>query len=182
MGSFDAEAVATAMLPPVETIPFLAPEQRGGGGIDPASDVFSLGVLGYYLLTEHYPFGEGTALLALEPDLGRVKPISTFLNSPPFWADELLMKCLNPRSELRYRSAGEVLKGLSDLRQGASEQDRMPVKLRNAAVPVLRRDRGVPGLRPGTGLTWADNNPRWRSGSGTCRRSRWKEGEEWRGR
>jgi len=134
MGTFDSEAVATAMLPPIDTIPFFAPEQRSGGGIEIASDVFSLGVLGYYLLARSYPFGEGQALLVSQFDLAKVLPISAQIPSPPVWADEVLRGCLNPNPDNRYHNAGEILAAIADVRQRVFKQESSPVKIKRDLI------------------------------------------------
>lgn len=146
MGTFDAEAVATAMLPPSGTIPFFAPEQRGGAGIETASDVFSLGVLGYFLLTHHYPYGEGTALLGGTFDLSSVRAVSSQVHGAPQWADQILPKCLNPSPDLRFRSAGEVLRAIMDIRQGTFAREKLPAK-KQGEVPVRSGQEQVLGRK-----------------------------------
>ncbi|MCB0332704.1 MAG: hypothetical protein KDD55_04345, partial [Bdellovibrionales bacterium] len=165
MGSFDTEAAATAMAPPLDTIPYLAPEQRGGGGVEPTTDVFALGVLGYYLLTKHYPYGEGMALLGAQLDASRIPPVSQECRIPPVWADEVLRKCLSPRPEDRYRSAGEVLSQISEIRQRVFSEESAPVakksttpsapkapqprqKLESFATPPRSASASMPVVQP----------------------------------
>lgn len=126
MGSFDSEAAATAMLPPMETLNFVAPEQRAGGGLEPASDVFALGVLGYQLFTGTYPYPTGAGMLSgnLAPE--QIKPISHYVAVPPVWAEEVLMKCLSPKPTSRYSNAGEVMRAIIDIRRRVESKTSSP--------------------------------------------------------
>lgn len=138
MGSFDAEAAATAMVPPLETLHYVAPEQRTGAGLEPATDVFALGVLGYRLLTKRFPVEGPPGAQLGEFDLGRVKPISSFMNVPPVWAEEVIFKCLDPRPENRYQSADEVMNAISEIRQRVFAEEKTPVHTRRDPILVKK--------------------------------------------
>jgi len=127
MGSFDSEAASTAMSPPLETLPFLAPEQRGMGVVEATSDVFALGVLGYYLFARQYPYGEGVELFAKALNLSNVEPISRKVGVPPVWAEEVIRKCLNPVSKERYQNAAEILLAIKESRNRAFAEESTPV-------------------------------------------------------
>lgn len=138
MGSFDSEAAATAMVPPAETLHYVAPEQRAGGGLEPATDVFALGVLGYRLLTKRFPV-EGSPLAQFaEFDIGKVKPISTFMNVPPVWAEEVIFTCLDPDPSKRYQSAEEVLTAIGAIRQRVFSEEKTPVRTRRDPILVKK--------------------------------------------
>ncbi|MBX7139381.1 MAG: hypothetical protein K1X83_15545 [Oligoflexia bacterium] len=146
MGSFDSEAVATAMLPPADSIPFFPPEQRSGAGIEPSSDVFSLGVLGYHLLTGRYPYGEGAAALMAQFDINKVAPPSALLAPPPVWGDAVLMQALNPDPTKRFRTAGDMLAALINCRSRAFDAEKQPVRtMRHDAVKVSSSGDGKSG-------------------------------------
>lgn len=127
MGSFDHEATETAMMPPVETFHYLSPEQRSGGAPEQGSDVFALGVLGYYYLTRKYPLGDQALAVARE-SVNKIIPPSSLIESPPVWADQVLMKCLSFESAKRFRSAGEMLQAIDEIRQRTMAAENVPVK------------------------------------------------------
>jgi len=133
MGSFDTEAAATSLLPPVDTLPYIAPEQRAGGGVEQASDVFSLGVLAYKLLTKHYPFGESSAILTEGFTVDQIIPVSSYVNVPPVWADDVLKNCLHPDPQKRYGSASEVLEAIYKVRERALSEKSVPARVSNAS-------------------------------------------------
>ena len=138
MGSFDVEAAATAMSPPNDVIPYIAPEQRAGGGITKSSDVFALGVLGYYLLTRTYPYGSGTAALVGEYNLSNVKPVSAIVQKPPVWSHDVLMQMLDPNPDVRYGNASEVLEAITDCRKRIYAEEQKPVRVTTEAALVTK--------------------------------------------
>lgn len=115
LGTFDSEATATAAAPPLETIPYMAPEQRTGAGIEEASDLFALGVLGYFLLSKQYPYGEGMALFATDFDLNKVAPLASIAPSVPGWAEEAIRRALDPDPSQRFAGAEEMISFIEEL-------------------------------------------------------------------
>lgn len=105
LGTFDSEATATIAAPPMVTMPFMAPEQRTGGGIEQASDIFALGVLGFYLLSNQFPYGEGMQLFATEFDIANVPKLASLAPATPDWIEESVRRALEPEPERRFDSA-----------------------------------------------------------------------------
>ncbi len=98
---------------PTEVAQFLAPELLNGAAPTPQADVFSLGVLGYFLLTGQFPYSYGNF------DINSVPPLSEFIDVPPIWADEVLRKCIDENPENRYETAEGVFKAITEVRQRA---------------------------------------------------------------
>ena len=113
MGTFDVEAKHTTMLPPQQTLHYLAPEQRAGVGAELACDVYALGVLGYRLLTGRFLADNKPPTSPHEdPTLGAPAPS---LENPdlPSWVDDILGKCLMMSPQERFNHAGELLSAIS---------------------------------------------------------------------
>jgi tetratricopeptide (TPR) repeat protein len=100
----------------VGTLAYMSPEHAQGGGVGPRSDIFSLGVVLYQMLTGTLPF-QGSSQVSLlyeivhtpAPALSRVRP-----ELPPVLG-RILEKALEKDPEQRYQSAGELLRDLKDI-------------------------------------------------------------------
>jgi len=100
------------------TLAYLAPEQLNGEGIDGRTDIFSLGVVLYELLSGKLPFeGASTAetimkiLLEPPPPLPRVGDVN------PLELQPIVDKALAKKKEERYQSCSEFAEGLTRLRK-----------------------------------------------------------------
>ncbi len=99
---------------PLGTGPYIAPEQVLHLRNDPRSDLFSLGVLLYYLLTGVRPFGFPTSVRGLRKRLVEVPAAPRVLNPQcPPWLQEVILRCLEVEPERRYGSAAQLAFDLS---------------------------------------------------------------------
>ena len=153
MGSFDAEAAATAMMPPPDTMPYIAPELNSGGSVEPATDIFSLGVLGYFMLTGRYPYGSGPELMVSRFDVNEVPPIHAYVDVPPIWANEVLSRCLHPDPSQRFQSAGAILERISQIRERSYSKEQAPKRTGGGNMPG--RPLGAESEKKHEGLTTA---------------------------
>jgi eukaryotic-like serine/threonine-protein kinase len=112
-----AQATSTGAL--LGTPAFMAPEQFTGMGVDGRSDLFSLGVVLYWMATGDKPFS-GDTITAVSYKIVHTEPIPPrTLNraiSPAF--ESVLMKCLEKDPAERYQSGDELGQDLANLREG----------------------------------------------------------------
>jgi PAS domain S-box-containing protein len=104
------------------TLAYMAPEQTGrmNRSIDYRSDLYSLGITFYRMLTGHLPFNASDPLEWVHCHIAR-KPAAARLESVPIPVSQLIMKLLAKTAEERYQTAAGVE---NDLRRCLTEWER----------------------------------------------------------
>lgn len=100
------------------TIAYMSPEQARGQRVDGRSDIFSLGVTLYEMVSGHRPFGGETISDTIaELLLGEPKRLSQHLPNVPVELESVVSRMLAKDRDARYWSAQEVL---TDLKRAKS--------------------------------------------------------------
>lgn len=103
------------------SVHYLSPEQARGGYSDEKSDIYSLGVTLYEMLSGKVPFaGDNTVSVALLHIQGEAMPLRELDPDIPISVDKIVQKCMQKRPERRYHSASELI---SDLKRAISNPD-----------------------------------------------------------
>ncbi|HSS75262.1 MAG TPA: protein kinase, partial [Thermoanaerobaculia bacterium] len=114
------------------TLPYMSPQQVLGLPLDPRSDVFSLGVILFEMLTGVRPFhGEGQATLAAAI-LQQPAPALERLAAVPAEVDQVVRRCLEKEPSRRYGSAQELRDALVEI-----QRRRLSSGVALVAVPEL---------------------------------------------
>ena len=97
------------------TVHYISPEQAKGKFIDEKSDIYSLGVVIYEMVTGRVPFDTdnavGIAMQHINEPL--VEPIKLVPNLEP-WLNSIIVKCMEKTPENRFDSASSLIKALDD--------------------------------------------------------------------
>ncbi|KAA8720673.1 serine/threonine-protein kinase [Corynebacterium phocae] len=100
----------------VGTAQYVSPEQAQGQEVTTASDVYSLGVVGYEMLAGRRPFvGDSSVSVALAHINQAPDPLPTAVSAP---ARELVGNCLRKDPATRYPGGQDLATAISDVRFG----------------------------------------------------------------
>jgi eukaryotic-like serine/threonine-protein kinase len=114
-----ADARATQVGTVTGTVQYLAPEQIRGEPADPRSDLYSLGIVTYELLTGKLPFTGDTAMAIASKHLSdRVPPPSACVSSITPELDAFVVSATDRDRELRPESAAEMRRDIESIAVG----------------------------------------------------------------
>ena len=99
------------------SVHYISPEQASGGKVTHLSDIYSLGVVMFEMLTGQVPFkGETAVAVAMMHAEKPVPKLSEYMDDVPEGLQAILDKALAKRPEDRYQSATELHNDLANLR------------------------------------------------------------------
>lgn len=115
------------------TLQYTAPEYFVGAGGGVPSEVFSLAVLTYHMLTGQLPYGLQVTRVKSTDDLRRLRyvPIRQLRPDLPTWLDAVLQRALHPQADKRQAAVSEWV---HDLRHPGAQY------LAYRAPPLIERD------------------------------------------
>ena len=146
----------------VGTAQYLSPEQARGEPVDPRSDLYSLGIVMYELLTGSVPFtGDSPVEIAMKHLSATAPPPSEVREGVPRELDLVVMRALAKDPDDRYASAEEMDADLERIQRGLGVSPRtteaataviaapsaMPTMISNAPTRVQGTDTGY-GAQP----------------------------------
>lgn len=99
------------------SVHYISPEQAGGGKVTNLSDIYSLGVVMFEMLTGHVPFNGATALsVAMMHTEKPVPRLSEYMDNVPEGLQAILDKALAKNPKDRYQAASELRQDLINLK------------------------------------------------------------------
>ncbi len=109
-----SNSTITAFGTTIGSVHYFSPEHARGGYTDAKSDIYSLGVVMYEMLTGRVPFDADTPVSIALKHM-QEKPVEPIKLNPsiPLSINKIIMKAMEKEATLRYQSATEMLKDLS---------------------------------------------------------------------
>ena len=119
----------------IGSIHYIAPEQARGNSPDARSDIYSLGVVMYEMLSGSLPYtGDTLAEIAVKHMNAKPAPLRANLPSIPEELERITLKAMNADLSERYQTAGELLADLDLFTQNAMKQE-LPAETEAEAAP-----------------------------------------------
>ncbi len=112
------------------SVHYTSPEQARGGYSDEKSDIYSLGVTMFEMLTGRVPFnGETTVAIAIKHIQEEMPSPREFVSEIPISVEQIVFKCCQKSPDRRYQSMGELV---GDLKRSLMTPDEDFVKVVNS--------------------------------------------------
>lgn len=123
------------------SVHYTSPEQARGGYSDAKSDIYSIGITLYEMVTGRVPFdGESTVEVAMKHLQQEITPPSEYAPDIPYSLEQIILKCTQKNSERRYASTVDLTR---DLKRSMMDPDGDFVEippLRNADTVIITDD------------------------------------------
>jgi len=150
----------------IGSVHYISPEQAKGECVDARTDIYSLGIVMYEMLTGRLPFeGDSPVSVAIQ-HISSIPLMPSEINPDiPKRLEAIAMKAMNPKLDERYQTIDEMMDDLEEFRRNPEEVNQMspsivgeinPQREKNNSqeeekreLPRNVRERYTPSARPG---------------------------------
>jgi serine/threonine-protein kinase len=137
----------------VGTLEYMAPEQLIGGKCDQRTDIYTLGVVAYEMITGRRPFATAGILDLLATQLAEKPPKPSLFAPLPAVVNDILLRCLERDESARYPDVNELAAAIDEV-LGQSDMELMATRTsttRGHVAPRKVATGPVPHLPAGSG-------------------------------
>lgn len=118
---FNRETDKTISEKAIGSVHYISPEQARGDITDERSDIYSVGIMMYEMLTGKKPFdGDSPVAIALMHMQSTAKKMSDINPSIPEGLEEITEKAMQKEPTKRYQTAGEMISDIEQFKQNPS--------------------------------------------------------------
>ena len=123
------------------SVHYTSPEQARGGYVDIKSDIYSVGITLYEMVTGHVPFNGETAVeVAVKHLQDEITPPSELVPDIPYSLEQIILKCTQKNSERRYENMNALIQDLKHSLVDPEGDFVQMIPLNNADTVIITED------------------------------------------
>lgn len=135
------------------SVHYISPEQAKGGFIDEKSDIYSLGVTLYEMLTGKVPFeGDSTVAIALQHVQNDIPSPKLLVPDLPISVEKIILKCTQKKPDRRYLKVSSLIADLKKSLITPDEDFVQIVSVDEGAATVMISDDEISQIRHESGF------------------------------